>query len=209
MLPFWTRIGGRRPGVPTAFMHALLLHTSGLALATRPPVHAAAIALTMRPAFDLESTALLPPPAMRHAHARSVVCRMYEDFRPDPAWQRDSILLLCYCGVEDLFRSAATGVKSQIGFDFLQLNVELCSAILVAGCWLLAAQLTGVTEVGFRYKFSRVLVTWALAALPALVLRQMLFRGFLVGDPIATYTDAIATLALMVGLRLAEEQGYV
>ena len=190
-------------------MHALLLHTSGLALATRPPVHAPAIALTMRPAFDLESTALHPPPAMRHAHARSLVCRMYEDFRPDPAWQRDSILLLCYCGVEDLFRSAATGVKSQIGFDFLQLNVELCSAVLVAGCWLLAAQLTGVTEVGFRYNFSRVLVTWALAALPALVLRQMLFGGFLVGDPIATYTDAIATLALMVGLRLAEEQGYV
>ena len=117
--------------------------------------------------------------------------------------------MLCYCGIEDLFRASATGVKAKIGFDFVQLNVELSSAVLVAACWLLAAQLTGVTGAEFRYDTRRVLATWLMAALPAVILRPLLFGGFLVGEPVAAATDAVATLGLMLGLRLAEQQGFV
>ena len=133
---------------------------------------------------------------------------MYVPVR-DPAWQRDSILLLAYCGFEDLLRDSATGLKAQLGFDIQQLNVEAASAFVVAICWLLAAFVTGVLNDEFRYNRLRVGLTWILAAPPAIYLRFSLFTGFLVGDPTSVYTDALATLALMVGVRLAEEQGYL
>jgi hypothetical protein len=177
------------------------------------------LSLGMTPAAPLAARGLTPSlavgrlPLLRTEPARPprvAPCQMYEnDFRPDPAWQRDSILLLCYCGIEDLFRAAATGVKAKIGFDFVQLNVELSSALLVAVCWLLAAQVTGVTGAEFRYDKTRVLATWVMAAIPPLIVRPLLFGGFLVGDPAAAVTDAVATLGLMLGLRLAEQQGYV
>jgi len=61
-----------------------------------------------------------------------------DDLR-DPAWQRDSILLLCYCGVEDLLRAASTGQKQVIGFDILQLNAQLLCSFIVAFSWVAVA----------------------------------------------------------------------
>ena len=134
---------------------------------------------------------------------------MYQMPRRDPAWQRDSILLLAYCGVEDLARNAATGVKVMPGFDLLELNSELAASFIVAGAWLLAAFLTGVLNDEHRYSTKRVFATWALAAPLAGAARVAIFSGFLVGTPNFVLTDVFATLALQIGLRLAEEQGYV
>ena len=125
-----------------------------------------------------------------------------------PAWQRDSILLLCYCGLEDLIRDASTGVKETVGFDLVQLNVELSAAFLVAFLWVGVALLTGVLG-DFRYDRPRVVLTWALAAPLSAALRIAVFSGFVVGQPEGAVVDALAVLALQLGLRLAEEQGYV
>ena len=125
-----------------------------------------------------------------------------------PAWQRDGILLLCYCGVEDLSRASATGLKPQIGFDLLQLNAELSCAFLVAFAWVSIAILTGVLGER-RYDRGRVVLTWLVAAPAAAALRVGAYSGFLCGMPEYAAFDAAATLALQLGLRIAEERGYV
>ena len=138
---------------------------------------------------------------------------MLNDYRPDPAWQRDSILLLCYSGVEDLTRAASDGIKESPGFDLLQLNAMLLSAFVIAICWLSASMATGVLDES-RYDRQRVLLTWLLAAPFAAFLRLTFFGDFPLGHgfevtPMYALIDAVATLALQLGLRLAEEQGYV
>ena len=137
---------------------------------------------------------------------------MVDDFR-DPAWQRDSILLLAYCGLEDLSRDAATGVKETIGLDFLQLNTELACALLVAFSWVGVAILTGVLGEQ-RYDRKRVLLTWLAAAPLAAVMRVIAFDGYVgsgagVGRPEFAAFDAAATLGLQLFLRYAEEEGFV
>ena len=135
----------------------------------------------------------------------------------DPAWQRDSILLLAYCGVQDLLRAAATGVKVDLGFDFLQLNAQIACAVIVAFSWVGVALATGVLGER-RYERDRVLLTWVIAAPAAAVLRLWIFDGALnpqwldkaaVGAPESVLTDAIATLLLQNAIRQAEEQGYL
>lgn len=152
------------------------------------------------------------PHAILLRHAASSVGRRsipaMSDYRPDPAWQRDSILLMCYCGLENLVRASQTGIKAVPGIDLLQLNIELACALLVAGCWLLAALPTGVLGDA-RYDRGRVFLTWGLAAAPAMALRWLAFQGNFVATPAAICTDAVATLGLMIALRLAEEQGFV
>ena len=117
---------------------------------------------------------------------------------------------MAYCGFQDLIRNSATGLKAQLGFDFGQLNAETGAAFVVAGCWLAAAIGTGVLGRR-RYNGWLVLLTWVLAAPSAAVLRLALFSGELYPNaaPEFVATDAVATLALMLGLRLAEDQGYV
>ena len=166
-----------------------------LASATFVPPHAAAVG---------SAATFLP-------HARRVLSspQLFDDYRQDPAWQRDSILLLCYCGLEDLARNSATGYKEHIGFDFLQLNAELSCSFLVAFLWVGAALLTGVLGE-LRYDRRRVVLTWFLAAPVAAALRVAIFHpAFPVGTPEFAAFDAAATLALQLGLRSAEEQGYV
>ena len=102
--------------------------------------------------------------------------------------------MLCYCGIEDLFRASATGVKAKIGFDFVQLNIELSSAVLVAACWLLAAQLTGVTGAEFRYDTRRVLATWLMAALPAFSVSCSSWILWIVGSKIRCVPASAAAL---------------
>ena len=135
----------------------------------------------------------------------------------DPAWQRDSILLLAYCGVIDLIRAASTGVKADLGFDFLQLNAQIACAVIVAFTWVGVALRTGVLGER-RYERARVLLTWALAAPAAAALRLWIFDGALdpqwldkaaVGSPASVLTDAVATLLIQNAIRLAEEQGYL
>ena len=101
----------------------------------------------------------------------------------DPAWQRDSILLLAYEGVEDLLRNMATGVKAMPGFDLLELNSELAAAFVVAGCWLAAALITGVLDDEHRYSRARVAMTWAIAAPAAALTRVTLFSGSWLAHP--------------------------
>jgi len=133
---------------------------------------------------------------------------MIDDFWRDPAWQRDSILLLAFCGLEDLLRDAATGLKPQLGFDFLQLNAEISCAFLVAFSWVGAALLTGVLG-DKRYDRGLVVLTWLLAAPAAAVVRVAVFSGFLCGSPDFAAFDAAAVLGLQLGIRLAEEQGFI
>ena len=159
-------------------------------------------ALANRPASVLLHGVRHAPPAM-----------VDYDGREDPAWQRDSILLLAYCGLEDLSRDAATGVKETIGFDFLQLNTELSCALLVAFSWVCVAILTGVLGER-RYDTGRVLLTWLLAAPCAAVVRVIAFEGYVgsgagVGRPEFAAFDAAATLGLQLLLRFAEIEGYV
>lgn len=131
------------------------------------------------------------------------------DFRAEPPWQRDGIVLLCYVGVEDLLRVSATGVKQTLGFDLAQLNADLGGAVLVASLWVAAAMATGVVGEQ-RYAYGRVFVTWLLAAPTAALLRFLLISGeFPFSSPEYLVTDVVATLALQLGLRLAEEQGLV
>ena len=130
------------------------------------------------------------------------------DMRPDPPWQRDAITLLAYVGFETLLRSAATGIKAKLGFDLLQLNAAIGGALLVASCWVAAAILTGVVT-DRRYDQKRVVATWLLAAPTAAALRLVIFGGFPFVNTQFVATDAAVTLALMLGLRLAEEQDYV
>ena len=107
---------------------------------------------------------------------------MSTDYRPDPAWQRDSTLLLSYCGLEDLIRNSATGMKATLGFDFQQLSAETGCAFLVAGTWLVAAIATGVLGDS-RYERTKVLLTWILSAPIAALLRSQLHSAFPVGTP--------------------------
>jgi len=139
-----------------------------------------------------------------------------DDLR-DPAWQRDSILLLCYCGVEDLLRAASTGQKQVIGFDILQLNAQLLCSFIVAFSWVAVATLTGVLGEE-RYNRGRVLLTWAVAAPIAAALRLYIFDGTAdaqwldhaaVGAPGSVVTDAVASLLLLNAIRIAEERGFV
>ena len=104
--------------------------------------------------------------------------------------------------------AAATGIKPKIGFDLLQLNAEVSCALLLASIWVLAALLTGVLGEA-RYDRGRVLLTWLAAAPAAYALRVALYSGFLVGIPENAAFDAAATLGLQLGLRIAEEEGYV
>ena len=133
---------------------------------------------------------------------------MIDDFGRDPAWQRDSILLLAYCGLEDLLRDAATGLKPQLGFDLLQLNAEMSCAFLIAFSWVGAALLTGVLG-DRRYDSGRVVLTWLLCAPAAALVRVAIYSGFVCGSQDFAAFDAAATLALQLGIRLAEEQGLV
>ena len=48
------------------------------------------------------------PFSVRRGRAGEIRLTEY-DWRPDPPWQRDGILLLAYVGVETLLRGAATG----------------------------------------------------------------------------------------------------
>jgi hypothetical protein len=156
--------------------------------------------------------ALATRPPLLGARSSGAAAMSFEDGRPDPAWQRDSILLLAYCGVEDLIRSASTGLKAMPGFDLAQLNSEMATALVVAIAWLLAALATGVLAEQ-RYNRSRLLFTWLLAAPAAAAFRLLIFGGLhdpaAVGEPISVLTDAVATLLLQNALRLAEEQGIV
>ena len=151
------------------------------------------------------SLAAAPQWVVRSAGATVV---MFEDYQRDPAWQRDSILLLWYCGMEDVVRGAATGLKPKLGFDLEQLNVQFACAFIVAACWLGVAYATDVLG-SERYSRWRVLATWALSAPPAAALRLGLFGGYFFNAPDMCLVDALATLALMLGLREAEEQGFV
>ena len=126
-----------------------------------------------------------------------------------PAWQRDSILLLCYCGLEDLIRDASTGVKETVGFDLVQLNVELSAAFLVAFLWVGVALLTGVLG-DFRYDRPRVVLTWAIAAPLAQLAKVALYGGTLgYFRPDDAITDIVCTLGLQLGLRYAEENNLL
>lgn len=133
---------------------------------------------------------------------------MREDFGRDPAWQRDSILVLAYAGLEDLLRDAATGLKPRLGFDLLQLNAEISCAFLLAFSWVGVALLTGVLGEQ-RYDPKRVLLTWLLCAPLAALVRVAVYGDFVCGAPEFAAFDATATLLLQVGLRYAEEEGYV
>ena len=137
--------------------------------------------------------------------------------RRDPAWQRDSISLLFYCGLEDLLRAASTGPKAELGLDLLQLNAQLTCSFIIAFVWVGVALLTGVLGER-RYDRPRVLATWVIAAPAAAALRLLTFDSSLdprwldqaaLGAPSSILTDAIATLLIMNGLRLAEEQGLL
>ena len=132
----------------------------------------------------------------------------YEEFRPDPPWQRDGILLLAYVGVETLLRSSATGVKPKLGFDLMQLNAAMGGAFLIATAWVSVALLTGVVG-NHRYDRQRVLLTWLIAAPLAAALRIVLYDGFPFVSELFVLTDAATTLALMLALRAAEEQGII
>ena len=130
------------------------------------------------------------------------------DWRADPPWQRDCILLLAYVGSATLVRSAATGVKSQLGFDLVQLNGAMGSALFVGGCWLGVAALTGVLA-GERYDAARVVATWTLAAPAAAYLRVTLLGDAPFQTDGDVTADVAATLLLMLGLRSAEQTGYL
>ena len=130
------------------------------------------------------------------------------DFRPDPPYQRDGILLLAWVGLETLLRSAATGPKAKLGFDLLQLNAAMGSALLLSTLWVAAAAITGVVGES-RYDQQRVVLTWLIAAPLAALLRLYIFDGFPFINLTFVLTDAAATLALMLGLRTAEEQGLL
>ena len=133
---------------------------------------------------------------------------MSENYGRDPAWQRDSILVLAYAGLEDLLRDGATGLKAKLGFDLLQLNAELSCAFLLAFSWVGVALLTGVLGEE-RYDRRRVVLTWLLCAPAAALLRVIVYSDFICGAPEFAAFDAAATLALMLGIRYAEEEGYV
>jgi hypothetical protein len=84
----------------------------------------------------------------------------------------------------------------------------LSSAFLVAFSWVGAALLTGALGER-RYEAPRVLLTWLLAAPASAALRVAVFSGFVVGTPEFAAFDAAATLGLQLGLRAAEERGYL
>lgn len=148
-------------------------------------------------------------PALQSCVVRSSHLTLCEyDFRPDPPWQRDGIILLTWVGVETLLRSAATGVKVKLGFDLMQLNAAMGGSLLVSILWVVAAAATGVVGES-RYDRQRVLLTWLLAAPAAALLRLVIYDGFPFVTPTFVLTDMAATLALMLGLRQAEEQGYL
>ena len=164
-----------------------------------PPMRAASLF-----APPMRAASLFATPARSSLTALN----MYDDPTRDPAWQRDSILLLAFCGLEDLARDASTGFKAKLGFDFLQLNAELSAAVLVAFSWVGVAILTGVLGE-HRYDRKRVLITWLLAAPVAFAVRIIVYSGFIVGTPDFAAFDAAATLGLQLFLRYAEEEGYV
>ena len=164
-----------------------------------PPMRAASLF-----APPMRAASLFATPARSSLTALN----MYDDPTRDPAWQRDSILLLAFCGLEDLARDASTGFKAKLGFDFLQLNAEFSAAVLVAFSWVGVAILTGVLGE-HRYDRKRVLITWLLAAPVAFAVRIIVYSGFIVGTPDFAAFDAAATLGLQLFLRNAEEEGYV
>lgn len=129
----------------------------------------------------------------------------YYDPRPDPAWQRDGILLLAYSGTATFVRTAATGVKGldRLGFDVPALSTSLALAWALSVTWVGAALLTGVLDAE-RYDRGRLLLTWGLAA-PAAALLRVAFGDSVDFAP----ADAVATLVLMGGLRAAEEEGML
>jgi hypothetical protein len=140
--------------------------------------------------------------------ARLAALTMQEDFRPDPPWQRDGIILLAYVGFETFLTSMSTGLKPQLGLDVAQLNAATGGALLVSVAWVLAATATGVVGAE-RFNLRRVALTWALSAPVAAALRVVLYAGFPCTSTLQVATDAVMTLPLMLGLRLAEEQGYL
>lgn len=146
--------------------------------------------------------AMHPASAVLRRRHRSAA--MSYDLR-DPAWQRDGILLLAYSGTATFVRTAATGVKriDELGFDVPALSTSLALAWALSATWLLAALGTGVLGEE-RYDKSRLLLTWGLAAPAAAVLREALGASHELA-----YTDGVATLVLMAGVRWAEEEGVV
>jgi len=129
-------------------------------------------------------------------------------------------VLLWYYGCINLVRDCAyrfqiSGLPfkklNELGWDFPALSQALGGAAALAWTWVLAGLLTGVFDVESRYRPARVGLTWLLAAPSAQGIKYLAGwnsgdGSFKTGDAL---TDVIMTLALMVGLRLAEEEGLL
>lgn len=181
----------------------------------------------MRPALLClllcEASALraLPSPPLS---APQLGCRARPSclYRPDPALQRDSIVLLWGTGWQTLLKAAATGMKAQLGFDTTALCASLGGSFAVAATWVLAATLLDVLDDNSqRYNTSRLVRAWALAA-PAAVLVRLslniaLFGAIETWEPSlvsrfgahSLIVDALLTLVLMYGLRKCEQEGLI
>ena len=168
----------------------------------------AVLLLALAPASGFQPTTATPRTSVWPASRAPAV--LSYDLRPDPAWQRDGIIILWGSGWQTLVRAAATGIKrvDELGFDVPALTSSLGGAAIAATAWVLAACATGVLGTTHRYSANRVLLTWMLAAPPAALLRALLYGGGVL-DPLTASTDALLMLVLMVGLRRAEESGIV
>mmetsp|Transcript_11559 Transcript_11559/g.27704 ORF Transcript_11559/g.27704 Transcript_11559/m.27704 type:complete len:189 (-) Transcript_11559:85-651(-) len=145
-------------------------------------------------------------------------CLPVSTYRPDPAYQRDAIVLLWGIGWQVLIRAASTGVKDRLGFDAPMLVASAGGALAVAITWLLAAELVGVlADDERRYNNGQLLFAWAIAAPCAFALRSSLdvalfgtvecWEPSLLGrfGPQALAVDALLTLLLMYAVRKCEE----